>query len=62
MNGPDWLNTHNVAVSCCLVRLRGWLKAEMPYSLGCTPAGRFPLRMALVATFRNDTIACHPWL
>lgn len=55
--------THKAAKeSCSLVRLRGWLDTEMPYARGSSPSGRFPLRMALLATLRKDTMLCHATL
>lgn len=56
-------NTHTVtSESWSLVRFRGWLMAVIPYSSRLAPLGRFARRMALLATFMNDTIACQPLL
>lgn len=36
--------------------------AVIPYSSRLAPLGRFARRMALLATFMNDTMACQPLL
>ena len=55
--------THTVTSdSCSLVRFSGWLTAVMPYSTGLAEDGRKALRMALLATFMKDAMACQPLL
>lgn len=55
--------THTViSESCSLVKFRGWLITLIPYSTRLAPLGRFARRMALLATFMKDTMACQPLL
>ena len=45
-----------------MVRLRGWLKALMPYLVGSAPGGRLARRMPLFITFMNAPMLCQPLL
>lgn len=63
INTETWWPTHTVTSdSCSLVRFRGWLMAVMPNSTGFAKGGRKARRMALLATFMKDTMACQPLL